>query len=176
MDEGERLHALMTKTDTELCHAYNHPWLKPKTEMQIEKILRSRKIDKCDDDSKTRLVPPDLTVSNPFLPASPTQSNKETSTNNKTENNAKKVSCQTDSDCSDGKFCWSVIGGEGKECQVNNSVPPSVMEPKASISVIPVNNDISKLESTCSRIGFKKGTEQFGDCVLELKMRASKTK
>lgn len=78
----------------------------------------------------------------------------------------------------DGKFCGSVVGG-GKECQIKNFVKenePVFIEPKAPASTTSVNNDISKLESTCLRIGFKQGTEQFGDCVLELKMRATKTK
>jgi hypothetical protein len=96
--------------------------------------------------------------------------------------NVQNTNCKTDSDCGDGKFCWSVVGG-GKECQIKNAVSipvkanePVFAEPKTSVPTTSVNNDISKLESTCSRIGFKKGTEQFGDCVLELKMRATKTK
>ncbi|MEN9596802.1 MAG: hypothetical protein RL236_1236, partial [Pseudomonadota bacterium] len=33
------------------------------------------------------------------------------------------MSCRTDSDCGEGKFCWSTMGG-GKECQVKTSYEP----------------------------------------------------
>jgi hypothetical protein len=39
-------------------------------------------------------------------------------------------------------------------------------------NAIPLHSEeFSKLEATCLGIGFKKGTEPFGDCVLELKNR-----
>lgn len=278
MDEKERLHMLMTKTDTELCMAYNHVLLKPNTERQIEEILRSRKINKCDERSKVRLIPPDLTslsklvtsTQNEVKPnqvkevavdnnyGSPKTSsefetkilqllNKPKKSNvtclNSIKGNLKfkgdnshllygyqaicdvsvkfgiskvhdinykktpyfwqgngeftKVDelmlpqvefqeinedqhkhCKIDMDCGDNGFCWPSIGNE-KECQVKStSVDPlKTKEPvyettKSSVSTTLIKDDFSNLESTCSNIGFKKGTEEFGDCVLELKKRA----
>jgi outer membrane protein OmpA-like peptidoglycan-associated protein len=103
MNEDERLHLLMTKTDTELCMAFNNFFVESKTETQIEKILRSRKIEKCDARSTIRLVPPEATTFS-FIPP-------------KVKENNSNVSCKTDADCSDGRFCWSIVGG-GHECQV----------------------------------------------------------
>lgn len=111
-----------------------------------------------------------------------TETKKEQILIKQSDGNAQSINCKTDSDCESNKFCASTVNGK-YECQIkSNIVPTSVKtnetmpEPKASVLAIPANNDISKLESTCVRIGFKKGTEQFGDCVLELKVRATKTK
>lgn len=35
--------------------------------------------------------------------------------------------------------------------------------------------DFSKFEATCTEIGFKRNTDAFGDCVLELASRAKKS-
>ncbi len=60
MGDGDRLGFLSSKTDTELCHAYNHSLIKPQTERQIEKILRERKVGRCDARGKLRTIPLDL--------------------------------------------------------------------------------------------------------------------
>jgi outer membrane protein OmpA-like peptidoglycan-associated protein len=99
MGDEERLHDLMTKTDSQLCNFYNNTWSGEKTKKQVEKLLRERKIEKCDALWTTRLVPPDLTIQS------------------KAKQNDSSVNCKTDADCDDGKFCWSVVGG-GHECQV----------------------------------------------------------
>jgi Skp family chaperone for outer membrane proteins len=49
--------------------------------------------------------------------------------------------------------------------------------PSFNTSSTPLHGEeFSKLEAACLSIGFKKGTEQFGDCVLELKNRVKQVK
>ena len=61
MSDNDRLGLLSSKSDAELCSAYNHPLLKPNTEQQIEKILRDRQIGRCDARSKVRIIPLSVT-------------------------------------------------------------------------------------------------------------------
>ncbi len=57
MSDNDRLGLLSSKSDAELCSAYNHPLLKANTEQQIEKLLRDRQIGRCDARSKVRIIP-----------------------------------------------------------------------------------------------------------------------
>ncbi|PUE13735.1 hypothetical protein [Limnohabitans sp. MMS-10A-178] len=61
MIDYDRVVLLSSQSDADLCSAYNHPLLKPKTEQQIEKILRDRQIGRCDARSKVRIIPLSVT-------------------------------------------------------------------------------------------------------------------
>ena len=60
MGDSDRHHLLSTKTDKELCNAYNNSFIKRNTERQIEKILQERNITKCEALAKVRLIPLDI--------------------------------------------------------------------------------------------------------------------
>lgn len=57
MYDNDRLGLLSSKSDAELCSAYNHSLSKPNTEQQIEEILRERQIGRCDARSQVRAIP-----------------------------------------------------------------------------------------------------------------------
>lgn len=52
-----RFALLETKRDSELCNAYNNPAIKANTSIQIEQILRDRKISQCTALGKVRSIP-----------------------------------------------------------------------------------------------------------------------
>lgn len=58
--DDDRLSTLQSMSDDKLCSGYNNPWVKPKTERDIEKILRERKISRCDAYGKIRTIPLDI--------------------------------------------------------------------------------------------------------------------
>lgn len=58
--DDERLATLQSMTDAELCSGYNNSLVKPKTERDIEKILKERKIGRCDARGRIRTIPLDI--------------------------------------------------------------------------------------------------------------------
>lgn len=58
--DDERLATLSSMTDAQLCSGYNNFLVKPKTERDIENILRERKIGRCDARGKIRIIPLDI--------------------------------------------------------------------------------------------------------------------
>lgn len=61
--DDDRFATLESMSDAELCSGYNNSLVKPKTERDIEKILRERKIGRCDARGRIRTIPLDI-VSN----------------------------------------------------------------------------------------------------------------
>ena len=57
MSDSDRLTLLKSKSNEELCRAYNNSFLKQKTENQIASLLRDRGVNRCDALSKIRLIP-----------------------------------------------------------------------------------------------------------------------
>jgi hypothetical protein len=79
----------------------------------------------------------------------------------------------------------------GKLTDVTNQVKQSIVyenkalgnePPPPAVTTSNTNNttsnsvDLSKLEAACVNIGFKKGTESYGECVVDLKKRTEKAK
>lgn len=58
--DDERFATLSSMSDAELCGGYNNFLIKPKTERDTERILRERKIGRCDTRGKIRIIPLDL--------------------------------------------------------------------------------------------------------------------
>lgn len=58
--DDERLVNLSSMTDAELCSGYNNFLVKPKTERDIERILRERKVGRCDARGEIRTIPLDI--------------------------------------------------------------------------------------------------------------------
>lgn len=56
MPDGERYSKLSSRTDKELCHAFTHPFIQPKTKNQAAAILLDRGIRECKDGNKIRNV------------------------------------------------------------------------------------------------------------------------
>ena len=83
------------------------------------------------------------------------------------------LQCGTDSDCDDGYSCRSKPYG-GTRCvkresspnekNILNHAPIQKLQTQSSTESISTINE----ESTCLKIGFKRKTESFGNCVLEL--------
>lgn len=59
MKDNERFSFLSSKSSAELCRYYNHALIKKNTEMQVEGILRARRIDRCDNFRGIRTVKQD---------------------------------------------------------------------------------------------------------------------
>lgn len=57
MSAEERYAFLEGRTSKELCNAYNHALIKPRTEQDVEKILVARGVRTCDGHSKRRDLP-----------------------------------------------------------------------------------------------------------------------
>lgn len=58
--DDERFATLSSMSDAELCSGYNNFLVKPKTERDIERILRERKVGRCDARGKIRTIPLDI--------------------------------------------------------------------------------------------------------------------
>lgn len=58
--DDERFATLESMSDAKLCSGYNNSLVKPKTERDTEKILRERKVSRCDARGKIRTIPLDI--------------------------------------------------------------------------------------------------------------------
>lgn len=58
MNEDKRMSLLRSKTDLQLCNAYNHRLIQPKTEKQLEQLLREREIYTCTSKGQIRKISP----------------------------------------------------------------------------------------------------------------------
>ncbi|WP_137916817.1 hypothetical protein [Hydrogenophaga sp. 2FB] len=64
MTELNRLEMLQGMNDDQLCRAYNNQLIGPKTERQLQDVLRSKGISRCEARSRTRVIPQETPPAN----------------------------------------------------------------------------------------------------------------